>query len=62
MRGTKLHAKAASLAALNDDGNASLCHENPQLGVTITPGVSTAKDVIMRGITGERCDDDHRSW
>lgn len=38
-----------------------LLHENPQLEVTITPGVSTAEDAIMRGITREGCDDDHRS-
>jgi hypothetical protein len=31
MRGTKLHAKAAGLAALHDDRNTSFCHEIPQL-------------------------------
>ena len=40
MRGTELHAKATGLAALDDDGNASFCHENPQLGVSITPGIN----------------------
>jgi hypothetical protein len=29
VRGTKLHAKATGLAALNDDGNASFCNESP---------------------------------
>jgi hypothetical protein len=38
MRGTKLDAKATGFAALDDDRNTSFCHENPQLGVTITPG------------------------
>jgi hypothetical protein len=47
VRRTKLHAKATSFAALNDDRNTSFCHENPQLGVT-TSGVSTAENVIMR--------------
>jgi len=50
MRGTELHTKATSLAALDDDRNTSFCHEIPQLGVTTTPG-STAEDVIMRGAT-----------
>jgi hypothetical protein len=31
MGGTKLHAEAARLAVLDDDGNASFCHENPTL-------------------------------
>ena len=62
MRGTEFHAKAASFAALNDDGNTSFCHESPQPGVTNHSGVSTAEDVIMRGITREGCDDGHRAW
>ena len=37
VRGTELHAKATCLAALDDDRNASFCHESPQLGVPITP-------------------------
>jgi len=59
MRGTEFHAKAASLAALDDHGNASFCHESSQRGVTNHSGVSTAEDVILRGITREGCDDDH---
>jgi hypothetical protein len=47
MRRTKLHAKPTGFTPLNDDRNASFCHENPQLGVT-TSGVSTAENVIMR--------------
>jgi hypothetical protein len=31
--GTKLHAEAAGLAVLDDDGNASFCHENSTLRV-----------------------------
>jgi hypothetical protein len=62
MRGTELHAKAASFAALNYDGDATFCHESPQLGVANHSGVSTAEDVIMRGITREWCDDDHMPW
>jgi hypothetical protein len=39
VRGTKLHAEAASLAALDDDRNTSFCHAIPQPGATITPSV-----------------------
>jgi hypothetical protein len=49
VRRTKLHAKPTGFAPLNDDRNTSFCHEIPHLGVTITPGISTAEDVIMRG-------------
>jgi hypothetical protein len=46
---TKLHAEPTGLTPLNHDRNTSFCHEIPQLGVTITPGISTAEDVIMPG-------------
>ena len=62
MRGTEFHAKAASFAALNDDGDATFCHESPQLGVTITPvfnrrGCDYEWEPVLRvglGVTGYR--------
>ncbi len=39
VRGTKLHAEAARLAALHDDRNTSFCHAIPQLGATCTPEI-----------------------
>jgi hypothetical protein len=47
VRGTKLHAEAASLAALNDDRNTSFCHAIPQLGAANHSGDSVTQDVIM---------------
>jgi hypothetical protein len=38
VRGTKLHAEAASLAALHDNRNTSFCHISPSWS-EITPGV-----------------------
>jgi len=37
VRGTKLHAKATGLAALDDDGNASFCHESTPAKSNVTP-------------------------
>jgi hypothetical protein len=59
VRGTKLHAEAAGLAALDDDRNTSFCHESPQF---VLPRNSTAEDVIMgpRNVLG--CDGSHGTW
>jgi hypothetical protein len=35
--GTKLHAEAAGFAVLDDDGNASFCHENSTLKLVEHP-------------------------
>jgi hypothetical protein len=53
MRGTEFHAEAASLAALNDDRNASFWHLIPQLksdDLTITPGNSVGRDYAWNHI------------
>src|ERR1700686_549058 len=47
VRGAKLHAKAAGLAALNDDRNTSLCHEIPQLKSDNHSRNSIKQDGIM---------------
>jgi hypothetical protein len=48
VRGTKLHAKPASLAALNNDRNTSFCHENPPLRSNQSLRMFQLQDVIMR--------------
>jgi hypothetical protein len=47
MRGAKLHAEAASFAALHDDRNTSFCHAIPQIGANDHSGDSVTQDVIM---------------
>ena len=52
--GAELHAKAASLAALHDDGNTSFCHGTPTLEVMGTPkslddyGVTLSRRGVMQ--------------
>jgi hypothetical protein len=54
--GTKLHAEAAGLAALDDDGNTSFSHWISTLGAV---EASPKPDVIMRGDGMVGCDRDH---
>jgi len=70
MRGTELHAKATSFAALHDDRNTSLCHESPQPGATITPMFNCAEcdyegdyhHQSVMGVTECREEKHHPQW